>query len=192
MRAFGEFNALVFAANQEPNHSKIHQGDFDQIQNSVPAAIADRMLAIRSDSIRPISRNLVALPSQFFSIFNISCLLRGTQTVVRLAAIFETYSCGCSESSSVRHVSLKCLKGSLPFAACDSTCSAARLGCGYILMMVRMIFSASCRTCSEVLSQMRLAGRNRSTPHRCTKAPEESSWPIKWTIVGPRTFTLCA
>ena len=59
MRAFGEFNALVFAANQEPNHSEIHQGDFDQIQNSVSAAIADRMLAIRSDSIRPISCNLV-------------------------------------------------------------------------------------------------------------------------------------
>ena len=28
--AFGEFNALVFAANQEPNHPEIHQGDFAQ------------------------------------------------------------------------------------------------------------------------------------------------------------------
>ena len=38
-RALDEFNAFIFAANQEPNHPEIHQGDFAQIQNSVSAAI---------------------------------------------------------------------------------------------------------------------------------------------------------
>jgi hypothetical protein len=37
-RALDEFNAFIFAANQEPNHPEIHQGDFAQIQNSVSAA----------------------------------------------------------------------------------------------------------------------------------------------------------
>ena len=32
-RALHQFNALLFAANQEGNHPEIHQGDFTQVQN---------------------------------------------------------------------------------------------------------------------------------------------------------------
>jgi hypothetical protein len=38
-RALDEFDALIFAANKEPNHLKIHEGDFAQIQDFVCAAI---------------------------------------------------------------------------------------------------------------------------------------------------------
>ena len=62
-------------------------------------------MAIRSDSVRPIKRKLVTLPSESLSTLNISCLLRGAQMVGCLAApIFEPFSWGCSESSSVRSV----------------------------------------------------------------------------------------
>jgi hypothetical protein len=34
-----EFNALLLAVNQEPNHPNVDQGDFSQIQNFMCAAI---------------------------------------------------------------------------------------------------------------------------------------------------------
>src|SRR5215471_2641785 len=38
-RALNQFNALIFAANQEPNHHEVHQSDFAQVQNLTFAAI---------------------------------------------------------------------------------------------------------------------------------------------------------
>jgi hypothetical protein len=38
-RALDEFNALLLAAIQEPNHPNVDQGNFAQIQNYVSAAI---------------------------------------------------------------------------------------------------------------------------------------------------------
>src|ERR1700757_2349419 len=50
-RTLDQFNAVVFAANQEPYYLQVHQGDFAEVQNFTLAIFVHRRLN-RGDVVR--------------------------------------------------------------------------------------------------------------------------------------------
>lgn len=80
-------------------------------QNLTPSSnAADKIRLNSADQPQSVHFDRGPSQSSTFRAYSQPCIWHA-------ASFFETYSCRCSESNSVRHVSLNSLNGSLPFAA---------------------------------------------------------------------------